>query len=391
MFPFIAEYLIKYLLAVWVGDICHFCVLLCAVQEGRGGFSAAWGCRCCLNFVLTSNICIHFLATMDLAFAFTSSLVVGTGVQFVSYINQDWFCPNGGKDYKPCPPWPMLNCVALGHLYSIFFSALLTLGCTVTMHDLSGPGSNVGFFRKSLSSFVRNHKKFYQNSDTSHVSNLYVERKCWHPNDHRDIQFRLYTSIGEMVANATGQPCNIVELLLADPRARYFKEGDLSYLMKNYKELLIAVLCRQLHDKNGNAKVLSEKARSIPGVDVAKMYAQNNIEDLKDMHGDEVSCKEDVTFKHLHALMCHRGGFTSGLMSTLSSKIYRLEDITEESRTIDITAKLQQLMTKYNQIKSSGGTIESLSGDEALVAFAKLSCLSTRMILKITCHYYQPS
>ena len=87
-----------------------YCSALCAVQEGRGGFSAAWGCRCCLNFVLTSNICIHFLATMDLAFAFTSSLVVGTGVQFVSYINQDWFCPNGGKDYKPCPPCVELCC-----------------------------------------------------------------------------------------------------------------------------------------------------------------------------------------------------------------------------------------------------------------------------------------
>ena len=124
---------------------------------------------------------VYFLMTMDKAFG-TSSLIVGECVQLVSGINQDWICPNGGKDCMPCPPWPMLNCVVLGHLYSIFLGALLTLGCTVTMHDLSGQSSKVEYFRKSLSSSVLNHVNFYQNTETSSVSNLNVKRKRWHPN-----------------------------------------------------------------------------------------------------------------------------------------------------------------------------------------------------------------
>ena len=307
-FPEVAEYLIKYLKCIRPGDTCHFRILLCAVQILRGAFAGAFGCLCNADCKLADNICMRLLKAMEPAFE-DSSLVVGEYLENVSGANQDFVCPNPGSGYEHCPAWTIKACVLMGDLYQITFKALLDVGCKVTVHNLSGPGSNVVYFVKSLTSAVTGHENMYINMHTSHIVNLAVACKQWSASFQVEFQRRLYQSIASMLTEASGgNPSNLCKLLLENTDARYFAESAAEIAMlEDYKEALVSFLCMQLYMDNEDVHVFSSDGEAIEGIDIAQRYVKNNLPDLIQMFPDDVRCKEDVTIRQAHALMGERG------------------------------------------------------------------------------------
>lgn len=253
---------------------------------------------------------MRLLKAMEPAFE-DSSLVVGDYLENVSGANQDFVCPNPGSGYKHCPAWTIKACVLMGDLYQITFKALLDIGCKVTVHNLSGPGSNVVYFVKSLTSAVTGHKNMYINMHTSHIVNLGVPSKVWSASFQVGFQRSLYQSIASMLTEASGgKPSNLCQLLLDSADARYFVESsaEIAILQGNFKDTLVSILCFELYKGNGEVTVFSSEVESaIDGIDIVQTYAKNNLPDLIRMFPDDVRCKEDVTIRQAHALMSERG------------------------------------------------------------------------------------
>ena len=308
-FPEIAEYLIKYLKCIRPGDICHFRLLLCAVQILRGAFAGAFGCLCNADCKFGDNICMRLLKAMAAAFE-DSSLVVGDYLENVSGANQDFVCPNPGEGYEHCPAWTIKACVLMGGLYQITFKALLDVGCKVTVHNLSGPRSKVVYFVQSLTPAVTGHENMYINMDTSHIVNLGVPSKVWSASFQVGFQRSLYRSIASTLTEASGVPSNLCQLLLDSVDAKYFVEStaEIAILQGNFKDTLVSILCFELYKGNGEVNVFSSEVESaIDGIDIVQTYVKNNLPDLVQMFPDDVSCREDVTIRQAHALMSSRG------------------------------------------------------------------------------------